>query len=186
MPAPIENCSHKHWWPHYGYTFSEKTCQGRITYSTFGKVTLQKSNELIPRIAIFKGSYLFQTIILGPSMLVFGGSQEGFQHLHLHQKCNRRNPKKAEPPNATTKKQTQTSFSMNHHHHHHHQQKQHLKTCPLPPIKSCNLPPIPDVFITTSESGDLLTASRAVSIAVNKAKAKAQWPPTSQALMAAL
>ena len=27
--------------------------------------TPQKSNELIPKIAIFKGSYLFQTIILG-------------------------------------------------------------------------------------------------------------------------
>ena len=36
--------------------------------------TLQKSNELIPRIAIFKGSrYVFQSIILWPSMFVFGG-----------------------------------------------------------------------------------------------------------------
>ena len=31
----------------------------------------QKSNMSIPKIAMFKGSYLFQTIILGPSMLVF-------------------------------------------------------------------------------------------------------------------
>ena len=28
-------------------------------------LTPQKSNELIPKIAIFKGSYLFQSIILG-------------------------------------------------------------------------------------------------------------------------
>ncbi len=35
-----------------------------------------KSNELIPNIAMFKGSYLFQTIILGPSMIVFGSVVE--------------------------------------------------------------------------------------------------------------
>ncbi len=35
-------------------------------------VTPQKSNEFIPRIAIFKGNYLLQTIILGIQPLVFG------------------------------------------------------------------------------------------------------------------
>ena len=33
--------------------------------------TPQKSNELIPKIAMFKGSYFFQTIILGIQPLVF-------------------------------------------------------------------------------------------------------------------
>ena len=41
-------------------------------------ITPQKSNELIPKIAIVKGSYLFQTIILGIQLLVFGGVVSGF------------------------------------------------------------------------------------------------------------
>ncbi len=39
--------------------------------NTLGRYTLQKFN--IPKMAIFKRSHLFQSIIMGPSMLAFGG-----------------------------------------------------------------------------------------------------------------
>ena len=42
----------------------------------FERFTPQKSNELIPKIAMFKGSYLLQTIILGIQPLVFSGVQD--------------------------------------------------------------------------------------------------------------
>ena len=39
--------------------------------------TPQKSNELVPKIAMFKGIYLFQPISLGIQPLVFGGVNFG-------------------------------------------------------------------------------------------------------------
>ena len=46
-----------------------------VTHEILG-FTPQKSNELIPKIAIFKGSYLFQTSILGIQPLIFRSAVE--------------------------------------------------------------------------------------------------------------
>ena len=63
----------------------DATCpKSQLVISLFPPDTPQKSNELIPTIAMFKGSrYLFQPIILGIQPLVFGGVMlgGGFKYL---------------------------------------------------------------------------------------------------------